>query len=88
MNSIKIEAKHVKAGSPSTGLLAQLRERLRYMHYSIRTEDVYIHWVRAFIRFHGVRHPRLMGRDKVVVFLIHLASDREVSASMHKQAPR
>ena len=86
MNSIEHEAKHVKAGSPSTGLLAQLRDRLRYMHYSIRTEEVYIHWVRAFIRFHGVRHPRLMGRDEVVAFLTHLASDREVSASTHKQA--
>ena len=86
MNSIEHEAKHVKAGSPSMGLLAQLRDRLRYMHYSIRTEEVYIHWVRAFIRFHGVRHPRLMGRDEVVAFLTHLASDREVSASTHKQA--
>jgi integron integrase len=56
------------------------------MHYSIRTEEVYIHWVRAFIRFHGLRHPRLMGRDEVVAFLTHLASDREVSASTHKQA--
>ncbi len=56
------------------------------MHYSIRTEEVYIHWVRAFIRFHGVRHPRMMGRDEVVEFLTHLASDREVSASTHKQA--
>ncbi len=56
------------------------------MHYSIRTEEVYIYWVRAFIRFHGVRHPRLMGRDEVVAFLTHLASVREVSASTHKQA--
>ena len=86
MNSIHLGANHVKAGVPATGLLAQMRERLRYMHYSIRTEEVYLHWSRAFIRFHGLRHPRLMGRDEVVAFLTYLASDREVSASTHKQA--
>ncbi|MBK7685684.1 MAG: phage integrase N-terminal SAM-like domain-containing protein [Rhodocyclaceae bacterium] len=38
-------------------LLDQLRERIRYLHYSIRTEEAYVYWVRAFIRYHGRRHP-------------------------------
>ncbi len=41
----------------SVKVLDQLRERIRYLHYSLRTEQAYVHWVRAFIRFHGVRHP-------------------------------
>jgi hypothetical protein len=38
-------------------VLDQLRERIPYLHYSLRTEDAYVYWTRAFIRFHGVRHP-------------------------------
>ena len=38
-------------------VLDQLRERIRYLHYSLRTEEAYVHWVRGFIRFHGLRHP-------------------------------
>ena len=41
----------------SVKVLDQLRERIRYLHYSRRTEEAYVHWVRAFIRFHGLRHP-------------------------------
>ena len=41
----------------SVKVLDQLRERIRYLHYSLPTEQAYVHWVRAFIRFHGVRHP-------------------------------
>lgn len=45
----------------SVKVLDQLRERIRYLHYSLRTEQAYVHWVRAFIRFHGVRHPATLG---------------------------
>ena len=41
----------------SVKVLDQLRERIRYLHYSLPTEQAYVHWVRAFIRFHGMRHP-------------------------------
>ena len=41
-------------------LLQQLIERLRYLHYSLRTEEAYVYWVRQFIRWHGLRHPRDM----------------------------
>lgn len=56
------------------------------MHYSLRTEQAYVHWVRAFIRFHGLRHPAELSGTEVEVFLTWLASERQVSPSTHKQA--
>jgi hypothetical protein len=79
-------------GSPlpalrSSRLLDQVRERIRYLHYSIRTEQAYVHWVRAFVRFHGARrHPAEMGGAEVEAFLSWLANERRVSVSTHKQA--
>lgn len=85
MSSIK---NSVKPGTPvlqSTRVLDRLRERLRYMHYSLSTEQVYVYWVRFFIRWSGhggaMRHPREMGASKGEAFLTHLATDRKVSAS-------
>ena len=71
-------------GSP--GLLARLRERIRYLHYSLRTEQAYVYWARAFVRYHGMRHPRDLGQVEVERFLAHLANERHVSVSTHKQA--
>lgn len=83
----------MKPGTPalqSTRVLDQLRERIRYMHYSLSTEQVYVYWVRFFIRWSGngwaMRHPRDMGASEVEAFLTHLATDRKVSASTHNQA--
>jgi integron integrase len=70
----------------SVRLLDQLRERIRYVHYSIRTEQTYVHWVKAFIRFHGLRHPAEMGRAEIEAFLSWLANERSVAVSTHKQA--
>jgi integron integrase len=60
------------------------------MHYSLSTEQVYVYWVRFFIRWSGngsaMRHPRDMGAREVEAFLTHLATDRKVSASTHNQA--
>ena len=70
----------------SSRLLDQLRERIRYCHYSLRTEQAYVFWVRRFIRFHRLRHPREMEAPEVEAFLIHLATDRNVAPSTHKQA--
>ncbi len=67
-------------------LLTQIRERIRFHHFALSTEKVYVHWIRFFIRFHGVRHPETMGRVEVEAFLTHLASERNVSASTHRQA--
>jgi integron integrase len=70
----------------SAKVLDQLRERVRYLHYSIRTEEVYVYWVRLFIRFHGRRHPATLGGTDVEAFLSWLASSRQVAVSTHKQA--
>ena len=46
-------------------LLDQLRHQIRRLHYSIRTAEVYVYWVRWFIRFHSLRHPSEMGTVEV-----------------------
>ena len=71
----------------SSRLLDHVRERIRYLHDSIRTEQAYVHWVRAFVRFHELkRHPSEMGARAVEAFLPWLANERKVSVSTHKQA--
>jgi integron integrase len=68
-------------------LLDQVRERARYLHYSLRTEEAYVHWVRAYVRFHGcARHPREMGAADVEAFLTWLAAERQVAVATHQQA--
>jgi integron integrase len=67
-------------------ILGQLRERLGYLHYSLRTEQSYVYWVRFFIHFHGLRHPRELGQPEVEAFLTMLATQRQVSTSTHRQA--
>ena len=83
----------MKPGAPplqSSCLLDQLRERIRYMHYSLSTEQVYVYWVRFFVRWSGrdgaMRHPRDIGAQEVEAFLTMLAAERKVSASTHNQA--
>ena len=83
----------MKPGTPplqSTRVLDQLRERIRYMHYSLSTEQVYVYWVRFFIRWSArsgqMRHPRDLGAPDVEAFLSMLATERKVSASTHNQA--
>ena len=70
----------------SVKLLDRLRERIRLMHYSRRTEQAYVYWCKAFIRFHTLRHPAEMGKEEVERFLTHLAVERQVAASTHRQA--
>jgi integron integrase len=70
----------------SPKLLDRVRQHLRVKHYSIRTEQAYIDWIRRFILFHGKRHPENMGEDEIGGFLTHLAIDRHVSASTQNQA--
>jgi len=67
-------------------LLDQIRERCRLVHYSLKTERAYVHWARAFIRFHGLKHPAEMGGTEVEAFLTHLAAERQLSPSSHRQA--
>jgi integron integrase len=75
------------AASPAgPTLLAELRRVLRLRHYSMRTEEAYVWWVRRFVRFCGGRHPRELGERDVTRFLSSLAVDRRVSASTQNQA--
>jgi len=67
-------------------LLGQVRERARYLHYSLRTEKAYVYWIRDFVRWSGMRHPRDMGAPQVQSFLTMLATHRHVSVSTHNQA--
>ena len=67
-------------------LLRQVRNVLRTLHYSYRTEQQYIHWIRRYVRWSGMRHPRDLGSAELEAFLTHLAVDRHVSASTQNQA--
>ncbi len=76
-----------KASEPQPPRLMQLvREALRSLHYSLRTEQTYVHWIKRFIHFHGKRHPREMGGPEVAGFLSHLAVDGKVAANTQNLA--
>lgn len=67
-------------------LVDQVRVALGSRHYSKRTEQTYVHWIKRFIFFHKVRHPADMGEGEVNEFLSHLAITENVSASTQNQA--
>jgi integron integrase len=67
-------------------LIQQVVERARYLHYSLRTEEAYVYWIRQFVRWAGLRHPREMGQPEVEGFLMHLANERKVAVATHRQA--
>src|SRR5262245_30527235 len=73
------------SGNPPR-LLDQVRELIRIRHYSIRTEQAYVQWIRRFILFHGKRHPREMGAPELTAFLSGLATQHNVAASTQNQA--
>ena len=70
----------------SPKLLDRVRERIRYKHYSLRTEESYVQWIRRFVIFHGKRHPSEMGAPEVEAFLTSLAVEGNVAASTQNQA--
>ena len=72
------------ASSPK--LLDRVRWHLRVKHYSIRTEQAYVDWVRRYILFHRKRHPNQMGEKEITDFLTHLAVEKTVAASTQNQA--
>jgi len=74
--------------SPGQGpnLLVQVQEAVRLRHYSIRTEEQYVNWVKRFCLFHNKRHPKYLGEKEVSDFLTHLAVDGKVTASTQNQA--
>jgi integron integrase len=72
--------------NPKKRLLDQVREVIRLKHYSIRTEQTYVDWIKRYIVFHGKRHPREMGAPEIEGFLTDLAVRRRVAASTQNQA--
>ena len=71
---------------PPKKLLDQVRDAIRLRHYSLRTEDTYVEWIKRYILFHHKRHPKDMGAAEIEAFLTHLAVIDHVSASTQNQA--
>lgn len=71
---------------PNSKLLPLMRANLRLRHFSPRTEEAYTMWVRRYVRFHGLRHPRELGEAEVLAFLRHLAEERKAAPSTLAQA--
>lgn len=72
--------------SKSTKLLDQVREAIRVRHYSYRTEQCYVMWIKQYIRFHSIKHPNTLDESDVSAFLSHLALDRKVAPNTQNQA--
>ena len=64
----------------------RIREKMRFKHYSLRTEESYVGWYRRFVRFHGLRHPEELGAAEVEAFLTDLAVRKRVVAATQNQA--
>ena len=73
-------------GSDKPKLLDRVRAVCRFRHYSIRTEQAYVDWIKRYILFHDKRHPEELGEDDVRAFLTHLAVNGKVAASTQNQA--
>ena len=67
-------------------LLEQVRARMRLKHYSLRTEQAYLYWIRRYIRAWLPRHPRELDGAAVEAFLTRLATRDHVAASTQNQA--
>jgi len=74
------------SGPPKPKLLDQVRQAIRTRHYSPKTEESYVHWIKRFIFFHKKRHPAEMGEKEIAQFLSSLASELHVSAATQNQA--
>jgi len=74
------------AGRSEPRLLDRVRLAVRARHYSLRTEEAYVAWVRRFVLFHGKRHPREIGEPEINLFLSDLAVRQRVGASTQNQA--
>ena len=67
-------------------LLDQVRDTIRKKHYSIRTEQVYVEWIKRYLLFHGKRHPKDIGEKEISEYLSYLATNQHVTASTQNQA--
>jgi hypothetical protein len=71
---------------PKKKLLERVREAIRLKHYSYRTEETYVQWIKRYIFFHNKRHLQEMGVAEIESFLTHLAVVDKVTASNQNQA--
>lgn len=67
-------------------LLDDVRNVMRLRHYSYETEKIYIYWIRQYVYFHNIRHPKEMGAKEIEAFLTNLAVNGKVSASTQNQS--
>lgn len=67
-------------------LLDLVRDKVRFKHYSIKTEKSYSSWIKQYILFHKKRHPLEMGKEEIEQFLTYLATDKKVAPSTQNQA--
>ena len=74
-----------ESGRGKRKLLDRVRDAIRFKHYSLRTEQAYVDWIKRFILFHGKRHPEAMGAEEVRTFLSDLAANQNVAASTQNQ---
>lgn len=81
---MQIKKQQLPANKPK--LLDQIKIHLRSLHYSKRTEESYINWIKRYIFFHNKTHPEKLGKDEIRKFLNYLATERNVSASTQNQA--
>jgi len=81
-----VTKKEPKMPNQPKKLLDQVRDDLRLKHYSLRTEEAYVSWIKRYILFHDKRHPAEMGAPEIEAFLTHLAVDQKVAASTQNQA--
>jgi integron integrase len=86
LNGSRLELSALAAMQPRPKLLDQVRAAVRMRHYSSKTEESYVHWIKRFIFFHNKQHPAQMGEKEIGQFLSGLATDRHVSAPTQNQA--
>ncbi len=89
LNFMDLTSQKMEGGQAQTRpimLSDKVREVLRLKHYSLRTEEAYLGWIKRFIRFHRGRHPRELGAPEIRDFLSHLAVSGQVAASTQNQA--
>jgi integron integrase len=84
MNEPSLVSPPRRAGAPR--LLDRVRIAIRARHYSLRTEEAYVAWIRRFVLFHGKRHPKEMGEPEINAFLSHLATSDHVASNTQNQA--
>jgi site-specific recombinase XerD len=72
--------------SHKSPFLQQVINQIKVRHYSRRTEDTYLHWIKRYIYYHNKHHPKDMGEQDVAQFLTHLAVNGNVAASTQNVA--